>query len=127
MTFQRRAVTVKQLPAVFGREQERAFLRELESSLKVSRPCIVLDCSQTQQMDKSAVHLLLCCLEEAMKLNGDVRLAAVRPGTRVNLRLLGIDRLFKIFETTAEATDSFQRAHGYAAYGEKKQHAENAA
>jgi anti-anti-sigma regulatory factor len=40
------------------------------------RAYIVLDCSKVGVMDRSAIYLLLCCLEEAMKRNGDVKLAA---------------------------------------------------
>jgi anti-anti-sigma regulatory factor len=85
------------------------FLRELEGCLNVARPCVVLDCSQARQMDKPLLHLLLSCLEETLKRNGDVRLAALSPEARTSLRLSGIERLFKIFDTTAEAVDSFQR------------------
>jgi len=29
------------------------------------------------QLDKRILHLLLCCLEEVMKCNGDIKLAAI--------------------------------------------------
>ena len=70
------------------------------------RPYIVLDLSKAGVMDRSAIYLLLCCLEEAIKRNGDVRLAAIPLGTRAGLELTGVDRLFEIF---AEAVNSFRR------------------
>lgn len=129
MTLRARAVAVKLLPTTPGAKHERVFLLELESSLNVSRPCIVLDCAQALQMQRSQQRLLLRCLEEAMKRNGDVRLAAVGPGARDDLRSAGIDRLFKIFETITEASDSFQRPWGLAGYVEERdsQPAEDAA
>jgi anti-anti-sigma regulatory factor len=67
-------------------------------------------------MNKSVLYLLLCCLEEVMKRNGDVRLAAVWPEARASLKLSGIERLFRIFDTTADAVDSFQRSTGAATW-----------
>ena len=77
--------------------------------MNVDRPSLVLDCSRVRLMDTSAVHLLLCCLEEAMKRNGDVKLAAVPAGATAVLELSGIDRLFEIYDTPAEAVSSFRR------------------
>ena len=114
MTLPRRAVSIRPLPEKLDVKGGRLFLRELASCMNVERPCIVLDCSRVREMDKHAVHLLLCCLEVAIKRNGDVRLAAVAPTAMLNLELAGLDRLFRIFKTTDEAEESFQRrtAHG---------------
>ena len=60
-------------------------------------------------MDKHAIHMLLCCLEEAMKHNGDVKLAAVTPSVGEILELTRVDRLFEIYETQTEAVNSFFR------------------
>ena len=114
MTLQRRAVTLKQLPESLNPEQAITFLRELVSSMTSARPCIVLDCSQLRQMDTSAIHLLLTCLGEAMKRNGDVRLAAIPQEALAILELNGLDRLFTIFATSADAANSFQRLSQHA-------------
>jgi len=113
MTLTRRAVSIKQLPEKLDVKRGRLFFRELESCMNVERPCIVLDCSRVREMDRYAVHLLLCCLEGAIKRNGDVRLAAVAPAAMLNLELTGLDRLFRIFETTEGAAESFQRRAGH--------------
>lgn len=109
MTLGNRAVSIKQLPEKLDVKRGRVFFRELESCVNVDRPCVVLDCSHLQQMDKYALHLLLCCLEGAIKRNGDVRLAAVTPTAMLNLEHAGIDRLFRIFGTVEEAVESFER------------------
>jgi anti-anti-sigma regulatory factor len=59
-------------------------------------------------MDRPVIQLLLCCLEEVMKRNGDVKLSAVSAAARAILRLTGVDRLFEVFDTNAEALISFQ-------------------
>jgi anti-sigma B factor antagonist len=109
MTLRIRTVVVKQLPETLNAKVGRLFFSELESCMNVDRPCLVLDCSKVRKMDSSAVHLMLCCLEEALKRNGDVKLAAIPAGATTILELSGIDRLFEIFDTNADAVNSFSR------------------
>lgn len=110
-----RAVLIKRLPEKLDQRRGRLFFRALEISMNVERPSIVLDCSRVREMDLNAAHLLLCCLEGAIKRNGDVRLAAVAPAALLNLELAGLDRLFRIFATVDEAAESFQRRIGHLA------------
>ena len=109
MTLRRRAVAVKQLPEKLNGKHGRLFFNELESCMNVDRPSIVFDCSRVLQMDKVAIYLLLCCLEEAIKRNGDVKLAAIPMEARMMLELCGADRLFEICETNAQAVRSFRQ------------------
>jgi anti-sigma B factor antagonist len=109
MTLRMQTVAVKQLPETLNAKRGRLFFDELESCVNVDRPRLVLDCSNVQQMDSSALLLLLCCLEEAIKRNGDVKLAGIHEGARVVLGLTGLDRLFEIYDTNAEAVNSFRR------------------
>jgi anti-anti-sigma factor len=102
-------VAVKQLPDALNPERMQHFFRELESFINVDRPRIVLDCSGVRRMDSFALHLLLCCLEEAMKRNGDVRLAALSEEAKAALSSAGVRRLFDVFDTTSEAVSSFRR------------------
>jgi anti-sigma B factor antagonist len=123
------AVAVKQVPAAMNAAQQQMFLREMESCLNEWRPCIVLDCSKAKHIDYTFLHLLLRCLEEAMKRNGDVRLAALSPEARELLRQVGLNRLFRSFETSDDAVDSYQRPSGSALYaaGNYSEPAEDAA
>ena len=107
MTLRQRNIIVKQLPESLSALQARAFLCELESYIQCDRPCLVLDCSKLDHMDMPTVHLLLFCLEEAMKRNGDVKLAEVSPEAMAILESSGIEGLFKIFDSTPEAINSF--------------------
>ncbi|MGB7191282.1 MAG: STAS domain-containing protein [Acidobacteriaceae bacterium] len=109
MSIPMRNVVVKRMPKEASGRPGRAFLREVRECVEVDRPRIVLDCSNLRQMDKSVVHLLLCCLEEAMKRNGDVRLAALPMGADALLETTGAGRLFEVYDTAAEAVKSFHR------------------
>jgi anti-sigma B factor antagonist len=102
-----RPVVVKELPEKFSVEQGRAFLLEVGPSLKADRPRLVLDCSQVRQLDSAGIQVLLHCLEEAMKRNGDVKLASIPPAAAEILELTKVDSLFEAFDTTADAVNSF--------------------
>jgi anti-sigma B factor antagonist len=106
MTTQK-PVVVKQLPAQLKLGQMQAFLREIAPLLQANRPRIVFDFSQVTQMESAGVDMLLYCLEQAMKQNGDLKLAAVPPASAIILELTRVDRLFEVFETAPDAVDSF--------------------
>jgi anti-anti-sigma regulatory factor len=103
----RRLVTIEQLPEITTEDQGRRFLGKIQDRMSDRRPGLVLDCSGLSQMDKPVLHLLLSCLEEAMKRNGDARLAAVTPSVQGTLKSIGADRLFQIFPSNADAVNSF--------------------
>jgi anti-anti-sigma factor len=103
-----RLVAVKQLPEKLGDKRWRVFFREVESCLRADRPRMVLDCSKVKQLDSTGIQVLLRFLEEALKRNGDVKLAAIPPGAAATLELTRVDRLFEVFDSTADAVDSFQ-------------------
>ena len=107
MTHERSPVTLVHLPDAINARQERIFLSELEKRMSAGRPRIVLDCSKLHRMDKPALHLLLCCLEEAMKRNGDVKLAAIPDEAMADFGQFGLDGLFEVFDTTSSAQESF--------------------
>jgi anti-anti-sigma regulatory factor len=105
----RRLVTIEQLPEITTEDQGRRFLGKIQDRMSDRRPGLVLDCSGLSQMDKPTLHLLLSCLEEAMKRNGDARLAAVTPSAQGTLKSIGADRLFQIFPSNADAVNSFHQ------------------
>ena len=105
-----RPVVVKQLPEKLTLEHGRSFFLEVEPCLKADRPRMVLDCSQIRQIDSAGIQMLLHCLEEAMKRNGDVKLAAVPPVAAQILELTKVDSLFEVFDSPADAVNSFYQS-----------------
>lgn len=104
-----RSVAVRKLPEQMSGAQRQQVYSDLEACINVDRPAVVLDCSMLRHVDSSAVHLLLCCLEEAMKRNGDIRLAAVTPELKAVLRTAEVESLYLSFDTVGEAIESFRR------------------
>jgi anti-anti-sigma factor len=109
MSIRKRAVRVHQVPEQMTGRRERSFLRDLQRDAEVERPRFVLDCSTIEIMDYATINLLLSCLEEVMKCNGDVRLASLNPEAAMALQLAGVSRLFELYETTDGAVQSFQK------------------
>lgn len=102
-----RPVIVKRLPNRVNLKEARIFFREMQPILRIDRPQVVFDLSQVRQMDAAGVDVLLQCMGEAMKRDGDVKLAAVSPQAAVILELTRTDRLFEIYNTSTEAARSF--------------------
>ena len=96
-----------EVPEQFSGASVDEFVRDLQPLLESSRPRIVLDCSQVRSLGSDGVEMLLLCMEETMKRDGDVKLAAPSAEASVMLELMRVDRLFEIFETSEEAVRSF--------------------
>jgi anti-sigma B factor antagonist len=100
-------VIVMQVPEQLNAAEVRNFMQELGPLLESNRPRIVLDCSQVRSIDSVGVEMLLHCLEEALKRDGDLKLAALSPQADVLLELMRVARVFEAFRTSEEAVRSF--------------------
>jgi len=100
-------VIVRQLPESLSSGEGHAFFSHIQKLLTATQPRFVFDFAQVRELDAAGIHLLLQCLEEVMKLNGDVKLASVPPGPAATLEATGVDRLFEIFDRVADAAQSF--------------------
>jgi anti-sigma B factor antagonist len=104
-----RPVVVKHLPERVNQRQARAFFREVQPLITVDRPQVVFDLSAVQQLDAAGVDMLLQCMSQVMKRDGDLKLAAVSAHAAVILELTRTERLFEIYNTAADAVRSFSR------------------
>jgi anti-sigma B factor antagonist len=102
-----RPVLIKRVPKIFDREHAIRFHRKTQSLLNSDRPQIVFDMSKTGYMDSRGADVLLRCLREAMKCDGDVKLAGVTPFVSILLELTRIERLFEVYESPTSAAKSF--------------------
>ena len=100
-------VLVMQVPEVLNVSQVHSFMEEMGPLLESNRPRIVLDCSQVRSMESAGVEMLLRCLEEVLKRDGDLKLAALSPEAEVILELMRVARVFETFQTTEDAVRSF--------------------
>lgn len=102
-----RPVVVKRMPQRLNARAARDLLRDMEPLFSIDRPQLVLDLSEVLQLDAAGVEMLLRCMSEAHKRDGDVKLASLSPQAAVVLELTRTERLFEIYETSVDAVRSF--------------------
>ncbi len=102
-----RPVVVKRMPAKVNLQEAKKFSKDVAPFLGVDRPQVVFDLSQVKQLDAAGVDMLLHCMAQAMKRDGDLKLAALSPEAAVVLELTRTERLFEIYHTSSDAVRSF--------------------
>jgi len=102
-----RPVVVKRVPERVNLKEAREFLRAVEPILHSDRPQVVFDLSNVRQLDSAGVDMLLHCMSEAMKRDGDVKLASPSAEAMVILELTRTGRLFEIYDSATDAARSY--------------------
>lgn len=102
-----RPVVVKRMPERVNQREARKFLDDVQPFLNSDRPQLVFDLSQVKQLDASGVEMLLQCVSEVMKRDGDLKLASLSKQAAMVLELTRTDRLFEIYNNSTEAARSF--------------------
>ena len=102
-----RPVVVKRMPEKMNVKEAHNFLQEIQPFLNSDRPQLVFDMSQVRQLDAAGVDMLLHCMRQAVKHDGDLKLAALSPHAAVILELTRAGRLFEIYDTCTSAAKSF--------------------
>jgi anti-anti-sigma factor len=100
-------VVIMQLPEELNVKEVHNFMQEIGPLLESNRPRVVLECSQVRSMESAGVEMLLRCLEEVLKRDGDLKLAALSAEAEVILELMRVARVFETFSTSEEAARSF--------------------
>lgn len=107
MEISSRPVVVKRMPERVNGRTAREFLRDVQPFLTTDRPQLVFDLSQVRQLDAAGVEMLLRCMSEAHKRDGDLKLASLSSQSAIVLELTRAERLFEIYETSTDAVRSF--------------------
>jgi anti-anti-sigma factor len=102
-----RPVIVKRVPESLTLKNARVFLEEVRPLLAHDRPQLVFDLSHVRRIDAAGVDMLLDCMKEATRRDGDLKLASLSPQAQVVLDLTRTSRLFEIFASSADAARSF--------------------
>src|SRR5215469_12049804 len=102
-----RPVVVKRMPERVNARSARQFWRDVQPFLSVDRPQLVFDLSPVVQLDAAGVEMLLRCMSEAHKRDGDLKLASLSQHAAVVLELTRTERLFEIYDSSTDAVRSF--------------------
>jgi anti-sigma B factor antagonist len=95
------------MPETMNLKQARSFLKEVEPFLSSDRPQLVFDMSQVRHIDAAGIDVLLQCMRDVIKHDGDLKLASVSPQAAVVLELTRTGRLFEIYDNSTQAVKSF--------------------
>lgn len=87
---------VVNLPERVTAKETRELMSELKSQLTVDQPYVVLDLSEVKQIDTAGVDLLLECLVETARRDGNVRLRGISPEAATVLELTGMDLVLQV-------------------------------
>ena len=102
-----RPVVVKRMPEKVNQSEARKFFQDVQPFIKADRPQLVFDLSLVKQLDAAGVEMLLTCVSEVMKRDGDLKLASLSPQAAMVLELTRTGRMFEIYNTSTEAARSF--------------------
>lgn len=102
-----RPVVVKRVPEHVNARTARRFWADIQPFLGIDRPQLVFDFSAVVQLDAAGVEMLLRCVSEVHKRDGDLKLASLSEPAAVVLELTRAERLFEIYDTPVEAVRSF--------------------
>jgi len=81
--------------------------RALASVLAANDPVrLVVDMSGVDFCDSTGVNVLLAAHRQAREAGGDLELAAPRPAVRKILQVTGLEAVFTVIETPAQAVSS---------------------
>lgn len=101
------SVVIKEIPSQFVAGEAWSFLEETKPVFKRRRPTVVFDFSRVSAIDRSGILVLVKCFEEALKQNGDVKLASIPAELACTLQQTGLDQICDVYDTAQEASESF--------------------
>lgn len=98
-----RSTIVIKLPEDLTRKAVRVAMRQLRPGLRLDHPHVVVDLSNVRQMDSAAIDMLLHCVVEVARRDGELKLAGLSPEAATVLELTRMDRIFEIFPSVPDA------------------------
>jgi anti-sigma B factor antagonist len=72
-----------------------------------SRSKLVIDCAELTYISSNGMGVFISYVNKARNLNGDIRFCAMRDIAKTVITMLGLHRLFQVFETRDQAVSSF--------------------
>ena len=83
--------------------------RFLESAVEDGRR-LVLDLSNTENVDSAGLNFLLQLWQQIQTGGGDIKLCALKSRVQMLLQLVRMHRIFAIYDTSEEAVNAFEQS-----------------
>ncbi len=76
---------------------------ELQTAIKNKHYKLIADLSATEFLSSAGMRALLHARQQVQDKHGDLKLAGLSENTTAALKLVGLDKLFKIYDTATQA------------------------
>jgi anti-sigma B factor antagonist len=106
---ERGAVSVVVLHGFIDRHTIELVDKTLRGLFDKTRSKLVIDCAELTYISSNGMGVFISYVNKARNLNGDIRFCNMRDIARTVITMLGLHRLFEVFETRDAAVDSFKR------------------
>ena len=101
------AVVIKKFPQSRNFARRKAFLTEIRNLARSTyRPQLVLDISESVELDPDAIELLLECVEQTERADGRVSVIAGSPQAAVILELTRLTSVLDLYSSVSKAVNS---------------------
>jgi anti-sigma B factor antagonist len=104
----RGAVSVLVLNGFIDRHTIEFVDKTLKDLLARSRAKIVVDCAELTYISSNGMGVFISYVNKARNLGGDIRFCTMRDIAKTVITMLGLHRLFEVFEARDEAVESYK-------------------
>ena len=101
------SVTVFGLVGFVDRETIAQLDGQLSEALRTDRAQIVIDCAKLSYISSNGMGVFISYVNKARQQGGDIRLCNLKDVARTVITMLGLQRLFKVYETLDAAIASY--------------------
>lgn len=100
-------VCVAKLRGFIDRHTLDVLERALRRALDEGRPKLVINCEGLSYISSNGMGTFIAYLQKARARGGDIRFSGMRDIARTVITMLGLQNIFKVFATEAEAVASY--------------------
>jgi len=81
--------------------------KKLDSLIEANQARLVVDLDKLEYISSSGLRVFLAALKKVKKLQGDIKLAGMKPFIKEVFDIAGFSQLFNIFDTQQAAVSAF--------------------
>lgn len=105
----RGAVTVLVLNGFIDRHTIELLDKTLKGLFEKARAKLVIDCADLTYISSNGMGVFISYVNKARNQGGDIRFCAMRDIAKTVITMLGLHRLFEVFDTRDAAVDSYKK------------------
>jgi anti-sigma B factor antagonist len=105
---ERGPVSVLVLAGFIDRHTIELVDKTLKGLLEKNRPRIVVDCAELTYISSNGMGVFISYVNKARNMGGDIRFCSMRDIAKTVITMLGLHRLFEVFEHRDAAVESYK-------------------